>query len=559
MDDDVQNEHQGQRAFRVEVDLGEGHAHQDIPRRTSWYLPLHPSYPLGDISFYPAKEGGITKTWPHQKRNSMDSKALWRKGTPCLEYFGSNLDDSIDSDEPAGMERLAWHGERLVEWLHAAANDTLVKGGDAMEFPAYHNECGTLLGYVGRPFAAGRPPDWATPGTTGTADLLVGPGTWSTRTFYLAPHGQSAAREQWNQTSAASGKHATGVWVATATIPYKEPWSPIETFVELDDFLSDNESSLEEVLQRMPSAAWNTDEVFLLVAAQTRKNYDQPPSRISWHGICLKPKQVKLKSRFHTPAYARQLAARLKADKNPLKWMNTWDFAPSQHQGRGSLEDRLMDAKVGIIGCGTLGTHVAEYLARGGVREFVLVDYDDMEYGNLVRHTLTASSVGDAKASAIAVHLESLHPLLHAEPIEKRVSALTADDWRQLKGCDIVFNLSADPFVDGFLEHQDWEPTSTLVRGTVTLGAEHLLLDVQHGPTWDEGRIESLRQRHGDLVRKGKAAAIRAHGNVGCHNPSFPALDYEVATRAADLVRHLDQRGLAEAQACYPDRGSCGS
>ena len=56
--------------------------------------------------------------------------------------------------------------------------------------------------------------------------------------------------------------------------------------------------------------------------------------------------------------------------------------------------DVLAQKKVGIVGCGSLGSKVAASLARSGVAEFVLVDEDVLKTGNLVRNELDADGLG---------------------------------------------------------------------------------------------------------------------------------------------------------------------
>jgi ubiquitin-protein ligase len=68
----------------------------------------------------------------------------------------------------------------------------------------------------------------------------------------------------------------------------------------------------------------------------------------------------------------------------------------------------LTDKKVGIVGCGALGSKIAASLARSGVRAFVLVDDDIFTPGNLVRHELDVGSLGAHKAEALAARLKAI-------------------------------------------------------------------------------------------------------------------------------------------------------
>ncbi|HKQ98686.1 MAG TPA: ThiF family adenylyltransferase [Candidatus Polarisedimenticolia bacterium] len=82
-------------------------------------------------------------------------------------------------------------------------------------------------------------------------------------------------------------------------------------------------------------------------------------------------------------------------------------------------QERLGAAAALIVGCGALGSHVADLLARAGVGRIVLVDRDFVERTNLHRQTLyDERDVADGlpKAVAAARHLGAVNPLVALEP-----------------------------------------------------------------------------------------------------------------------------------------------
>ncbi|MCE4956490.1 ThiF family adenylyltransferase [Macrococcoides caseolyticum] len=58
-------------------------------------------------------------------------------------------------------------------------------------------------------------------------------------------------------------------------------------------------------------------------------------------------------------------------------------------------QSRIQNATIGIIGCGALGTHLAESIARSGVKKIVIVDRDYVEVSNLQRQSLFKESDAD--------------------------------------------------------------------------------------------------------------------------------------------------------------------
>jgi sulfur carrier protein ThiS adenylyltransferase len=77
--------------------------------------------------------------------------------------------------------------------------------------------------------------------------------------------------------------------------------------------------------------------------------------------------------------------------------------------------------KVGIAGAGGIGSNVAAYLARSGVRRFKLVDYDRVEESNLNRQFYFRDQIGRFKVDVLAENLLRIAP--EAE-IERRVARL---------------------------------------------------------------------------------------------------------------------------------------
>src|SRR5699024_11966399 len=59
----------------------------------------------------------------------------------------------------------------------------------------------------------------------------------------------------------------------------------------------------------------------------------------------------------------------------------------------------LNEKKIGLGGLGSLGSKIAQSLARTGVRKFYLVADDVFLPGNLVRHTLDWNRVGSHKVA----------------------------------------------------------------------------------------------------------------------------------------------------------------
>ena len=81
------------------------------------------------------------------------------------------------------------------------------------------------------------------------------------------------------------------------------------------------------------------------------------------------------------------------------------------HKGlTAEQSQRLHTAKVAIVGLGGLGSNVALWLARLGVGQLLLYDFDKVELSNLNRQYYFLEDVGQYKATALLGHLKAVNP-----------------------------------------------------------------------------------------------------------------------------------------------------
>ena len=95
---------------------------------------------------------------------------------------------------------------------------------------------------------------------------------------------------------------------------------------------------------------------------------------------------------------------------------------------------RLAENKVAVVGLGSGGGFVALSLAMSGIGEFVLVDNDDLEPGNVTRHVCDLRDIGRNKAEAVADLILNRNP---EAQVETR-AGLIEDHWDCLDNVDIL-------------------------------------------------------------------------------------------------------------------------
>ncbi len=100
-------------------------------------------------------------------------------------------------------------------------------------------------------------------------------------------------------------------------------------------------------------------------------------------------------------------------------------------------QQKLLDAKVLLLGAGGLGSPAALYLAAAGVGTLGIVDNDIVDVSNLQRQVIHATSrVGESKVSSAAATIADLNPDVTVVPHEVRLDASNIMDI--LPGYDIV-------------------------------------------------------------------------------------------------------------------------
>lgn len=90
-------------------------------------------------------------------------------------------------------------------------------------------------------------------------------------------------------------------------------------------------------------------------------------------------------------------------------------------------QDKLLQAKVLVIGAGGLGCPILQYLAAAGIGKLGLMDFDKVELHNLQRQVLFgASSLGENKALAAKRRLADLNDSISIEAYPERLDAENA-------------------------------------------------------------------------------------------------------------------------------------
>ena len=91
-------------------------------------------------------------------------------------------------------------------------------------------------------------------------------------------------------------------------------------------------------------------------------------------------------------------------------------------------QERLLAARLLLVGAGGLGSPAGFYLAAAGIGHVTIIDDETVEISNLNRQILhTTASIGSPKAEQAARMMNALNPAMTAQPLQGRLTADNVD------------------------------------------------------------------------------------------------------------------------------------
>lgn len=131
------------------------------------------------------------------------------------------------------------------------------------------------------------------------------------------------------------------------------------------------------------------------------------------------------------------------------KLQNSAIVAEMQKRNVLGSSSKLAAARVTIAGCGGLGTNISLALARIGVGQITLIDFDQVELSNLNRQQFKFSQVGMAKVIAMKENLQEVNPFVTVKAIKEKVTPQNII--KLFQDADIICEAFDDPAAKAML------------------------------------------------------------------------------------------------------------
>lgn len=538
-----------ERAWAIELLLSQTHSSKFVPQKSRWMLLIDQTYPSGRIRLYPALNDSIVYTFPHQDRNINPQKRgdPWRTGKPCLDSPSQRLGRVAGGPEPKtdSEERLRWHVERCLAWLDEAATTQLMVDSEPFEVPqcpwelidntftVIHDEgFDTLSIWKERTHCFGEVRWGVLPGFEKT---IVAETFFDAKgdTIRICRRGCSETEKPW-----------VGYWWLWPEPVVVRPWHAPGTWTELRQIGVRLKVDVDGFIRWLARRAAGEKSVIVLIGYGIPSLWNGPTTEVHWQAIRLPTIPLKIKPMKGFRDNYRGRSARLQlgifAGNTKLFYFNTSNWHPDRLQARGRLSDTLRKRSITIIGAGALGAAVAELLVRGGADDILIIDYDHLEAGNLVRHTLTGGDLGKNKATQVAARLQGAAPMTKISAFAKQLPQ-GEELHTVLERFDVVIDCTGEDEVLRRLAGVWWSIPRLFLSASMGFAARRLFLFESRGCSFP---VDSFLEEVAPWIEEERAAwsdAGETLEGAGCWSPLFPARSDDLWLAAVTAVKHLER------------------
>lgn len=247
-------------------------------------------------------------------------------------------------------------------------------------------------------------------------------------------------------------------------------------------------------------------------------------------------------------------------------WCRVFENRPeiTNRRDQNSVLACVEGKRVLLLGCGALGSVVAEHLVRAGVKSLILVDNGIVSPGILVRQKYSDRDVGFAKAKCLARHLNEIGLPTKIEPEYKDLKSGIIDNF-DLLHVDLIINATASTPVAHAIE-RDLRRACLLIPMislSVSAAAQCGSVAVKM-PHFHSGIVAIDRLAKIDFVRDNarhpvvnafwpdKSEAKLFQPEPGCSEPTFTGSSADLGAHAAALL-NIGMQRISDLQ---PDQAS---
>ena len=382
------------KRFYLHIRVCLDHDGKDIPRVTEWFVTAETVYPFGTIAIYPSCKNSITNTFPHQSINAFEEENhLWRKGKLCVDLIDQTLGIRVPEKEPFTVdERLFWNMQRAVLWLRAAAEERLIKNGDAFELPdfpvshiqtvfAFQEDCVSMMIWESTDERCGIARIVRRQLSSEQSIAMI-------RSFRSIDSQKVIYQPVWG-TAIREKNYENALWIRLKEVPVINNWQVPTNLCQLKQICTNQGIDLLAILKSFAPKARDGRRHLLLVGFPIPAHIGEDSHEMTWQAIELPAlscgkytnrvfhsgKRLSIPQTYgarkgYRPSEAgwwMNDKAKIFLDSMELSWIRSENWSARTIKGRGKLANRLANQRIVMIGLGSLGASIAELLDRKSV------------------------------------------------------------------------------------------------------------------------------------------------------------------------------------------------
>ena len=489
------------------------------------------------------------------------------KGFPHQDAESGKLCLPEEDSAPRDASRLVCYVKWAIEWLEKAVKGMLFKPGDSYELPDFSRELLDPSPLTRLSLIFNEPSNsyeiWKSHiGEFGHVECFWGPELEAVFAARFCDENGLLIRElEFAPDVLKKDVKIEGRWVLIPNICY-ERHRPPQTYREMEELCSTVSLDFYTLLQKTWSLKNSHKFGILLIGFPIPEKVGSPFTEIHWQplffqnlkGFRTQKPNPNLKGPARKP---KQIWRRLRENgcfslDQQLPWGRVENVASERLYARGAHPPKVRSIPIAFFGCGALGSSVVESLARGGVSQLNLFDYDSIKFSNLCRHTLDGSSVGFNKAVALARRLSLANPLseIKGYPIGVPLNSRSDEAIHQLlEDTDVFIDCTTSETAFDWLNKYAVENGKRLISLFFNLRAELLTIcisgdSISCGDIFLDlkGAIQQNRTRidpEGYFRKPSEEEGIME--GAGCWHPTFPAQNAHIqilAAHAVDIISH---------------------
>lgn len=567
------------KTFFLNFSMSLTRASTNVPSYTEWFVTVPKNYPFGEVKIYPSVRNSITATFQHQACNSSISKnGLWRSGALCVTTISSNLSRSAFEKAPLdGGNRLSWMIKRTKNWLYAAIDGTLTSNDELFESPDFKIQDADGLTYsaiYNEDIVSAI--NWSDESETnyhsGTVDyhlMICSDSCYLIPKEYVSFNGEFIFHPTWGAfcPDLSNTRTIKGMWILLNHVPIVNIWQAPMTWQQLCDCCSCDGLDLINEVQKFAHYCRDGRRHPISVGFPIPEKFGGPDREITWQTFLL----PALASKSSAPngfrnsekgCFSADKAYRL-TNNMPLSWITTENWNEHSISSRGHMPEKIESLDILLIGCGSLGSTIAEILSRANVHHITCLDKERFTAGNLCRHVLTLSSLGQSKAAALSTHLCEVNA--HITPAHISASFELGEDGKptvDLSSYNLIIDTTGEDSVLQVLNACEFERAKTLISASVGLGAKRLYFSAikTKRPNFNDF-LETVRPYcEKDTVDQDLSKLPRE--GLGCWHPLFPARSEDIWLAAGTVTKLIEHffvaQNLSSLTTIYEQRTSNG-